>query len=69
MTSPAKLNEYNHAERPALDLLEQLGWTCVPRDALAAELGDEREVLLKRSNGSSIEVPPNHDAHPILFAT
>ena len=48
MTSPAKLNEYNHAERPALDLLERLGWTYVPRDALAAERGDERQVLLKR---------------------
>ena len=48
MTSPSKLNEYNHAERPALDLLEQLGWTYVPRDALAAERGDERQVLLKR---------------------
>ncbi len=48
MTSPSKLNEFNHAERPALDLLEQLGWTYVPRDALAAERGDERQVLLKR---------------------
>ena len=47
MTSPAKLNEYNHAEEPARTLLEQLGWSYVPRDALAAERGDEREVLLK----------------------
>ncbi len=46
-SSPAKLNEYNHAEEPARDLLEQLGWTYVPRDALAAERGGEREVLLK----------------------
>ena len=48
MTSPSKLNEYNHAEEPALRLLERLGWTYVPRDALAAERGDERQVLLKR---------------------
>ena len=47
MTSPAKLNEFNHAEDPARLLLERLGWTCVPRDALAAERGGEREVLLK----------------------
>ena len=47
MTSPAKLNEYNHAEEPARQLLEQLGWTYVAREALAAERGDEREVLLK----------------------
>ena len=47
MTSTAKLNEYNHAEEPARQLLEQLGWTYVPREALAAERGDEREVLLK----------------------
>ena len=43
----AKLNEYNHAEEPARRLLEQLGWTYVPRDALAAERGDEREALLE----------------------
>ena len=47
MTSPAKLNEYHHAEEPARALLERLGWTYVPREALAAERGDEREVLLK----------------------
>ena len=47
MTSPAKLNEYNHAEEPARVLLERLGWTYVPREELAAERSDEREVLLK----------------------
>ena len=47
MTTPAKLNEYNHAEEPARLLLERLGWTYVPREALAAERGGEREVLLK----------------------
>ena len=31
-TSPAKLNELNHAEEPARALLEQIGWTYVPRD-------------------------------------
>ena len=43
----AKLNEYNHAEEPARLLLERLGWTNVPRDALAAERCDEREALLE----------------------
>ncbi len=47
MTSPSKLNEYNHAEEPARLLLERLGWTHVPREALAEERRDEREVLLK----------------------
>ena len=47
MTSTAKLNEHNHAEEPARLLLEGLGWTYVPREALAAERGGEREVLLK----------------------
>ncbi len=46
-TTPAKLNEFNHAEDPARWLLERLGWTYVPREALASERGDEREVLLK----------------------
>ena len=47
MTTPAKLNEFNHAEAPARQLLERLGWTYVPREALAAERNNEREVLLK----------------------
>ena len=47
MTTPAKLNEFNHAEDPARLLLERLGWTYVPREALAAARGNEREVLLK----------------------
>ena len=46
MTSPAKLNEYNHAEHPARELLEKLGWTYVSREILAEERDDERAVLL-----------------------
>ena len=47
MTSPSKLNEYNHAEEPARVLLERLGWTYVPRKTLAVERSDERDILLK----------------------
>ncbi len=47
MTTPGKLNELHHAENPARELLERLGWTYVQRDVLAAERNDEREVLLK----------------------
>ena len=47
MSTPAKLNELNHAEEPARRLLEGLGWKYVPREVLAAERGDQREVLLK----------------------
>ena len=47
MTTSAKLNEFNHAEDPARRLLELLGWAYVPREALAEERGNEREVLLK----------------------
>ncbi len=47
MNTPAKLNEYNHAEEPARSLLERLGWTYASREALAAERGDEREALLR----------------------
>ena len=47
MTVPSKLNEHNHAEEPARVLLERLGWTYVPRDVLAVERGDQRDVLLK----------------------
>ena len=44
---PNRLNEFHHAEDPARQLLDRLGWTYVPREALAAERSDEREVLLK----------------------
>ncbi len=47
MTTPNKLNEFNHAEDPARRLLEQLGWTYVPAEQLAAERPNERDVLLK----------------------
>ena len=47
MTSPAKLNEFNHAEDPARRLLKKLGWTHVPREDLSTERGNERDVLLK----------------------
>ena len=47
MTTPSALNEYSQAEEPARVLLERLGWTYVPRGALAAERSGEREVLLK----------------------
>ena len=47
MTTPSSLNEFNHAEDPARRLLERLGWTYLPREALAAERGGEREILLK----------------------
>ena len=47
MTMPARLDELHHAENPARELLERLGWTYAPREALAAERGDQREVLLK----------------------
>ena len=47
MTTHARLNEYNHAEKPARVLLERLGWTYVPREKLAEERNNERETLLK----------------------
>ena len=46
-TSPSKLNELNHAETPARALLEQIGWTYLPREVLAQQRGDQRDVLLK----------------------
>ena len=41
MTTPAKLNEFNHAEDPARRLLERPGWTYVPAEQLAAERASE----------------------------
>ncbi len=47
MAPTSRINEYSQAEEPARDLLERLGWSYVPREALAAERSKEREVLLK----------------------
>ncbi len=47
MFAPSKLNELNHAEDPARQLLERLGWTYIDRGELAVGRNDEREVLLK----------------------
>jgi len=41
------LDELSQAESPARELLERLGWRYLPHEILAAERGDEREVLLK----------------------
>ena len=45
-STPAKLNELNYAELPARTLLKQIGWTYVPREVLAEERGDQRDVIL-----------------------
>ena len=47
MTAPDAPNELTLAETPARELLERLGWTYVPRETLAAERDDERDVLLR----------------------
>ena len=47
MTAPSQLNEYSQAEEPARVLLERLGWTYVPREALASERSGESEVVLR----------------------
>ena len=47
MTSSAKPNELNLAEDPARELLKRLGWTYVPREELAGEREEERDVLLE----------------------
>ena len=41
-------NELTYAEIPARDLLVALGWTFVPREELAEERSNEREVILKQ---------------------
>ncbi|MGI8552022.1 MAG: type I restriction endonuclease subunit R, partial [Dehalococcoidia bacterium] len=47
MPSQQKNNERNEAEEPACELLQRLGYRYVPREQLAAERDNEREVLLK----------------------
>ncbi len=46
MTTASRLNELNHAENPARELLVRLGYAFVSREVLAPEREDERGVLL-----------------------
>lgn len=47
MTTSYQPDELTFAELPARDLLVALGWTYVPREALAGERSHERDVILK----------------------
>jgi type I restriction enzyme R subunit len=67
-----KVNELNEAELPAVELLRRLGYTYVPRDLLAAERDNEREVLLKgRLKAALLRLNPwlkENDAERVIFA-
>ncbi|MCY4174711.1 MAG: type I restriction endonuclease subunit R [Acidimicrobiaceae bacterium] len=71
MAGNAKLSEFELAERPALELLQRLGWRHVPHDALALERGDERNVLLEgRLTAALKRLNPwmgDDDAHRVIF--
>ena len=41
------MSELDLAESPARELLERLGWSYVPREALMVERDDERKALLR----------------------
>ena len=57
--TPDKLNELNQAELPARDLLVKLGYTYVPREDLAVERNDEREVhLMGRLRAALLRLNP-----------
>src|SRR3990172_12539774 len=73
MTSPAdKVNELNEAELPAIALLQRLGYRYVPREILAPERDNEREVLLKgRLKAALLRLNPwlkENDAERVIFA-
>lgn len=46
MTDPIRLNEYNLSEKPAIDLLERLGYTYIPGANLAVERTSLRDAVL-----------------------
>jgi len=50
-----RINELNEAETPARELLQKLGYTFVPRVALAKERADERDVLLEGRVGAALK--------------
>ncbi|MEX1193527.1 MAG: type I restriction endonuclease subunit R [Dehalococcoidia bacterium] len=72
MTTQDKVNELNEAELPAIALLQRLGYTYVPREILAPERDNEREVLLKgRLKAALLRLNPwlkENDAERVIFA-
>jgi type I restriction enzyme R subunit len=72
MNPADKVNELNEAELPAIDLLRRLGYTYVPREILAPERDNEREVLLKgRLKAALLRLNPwlkENDAERVIFA-
>ena len=73
VTNPGdKVNELNEAELPAIALLQRLGYTYVPREILAPERDNEREVLLKgRLKAALLRLNPwlkDNDAERVIFA-
>ena len=54
MTTAGRPNKLHHAEYPARRLLERLGWTYAPRQALAAKGWDERDVLLRNASEAGV---------------
>ena len=58
MNTFSKLDELSHAEIPAWELLEKLGWTYVPCEVLAVERDDEREVLRKERLSAADRLSP-----------
>src|SRR3990170_3405990 len=72
MTPSDKVNELNEAELPAVALLQRLGYTYVPREILAPERDNEREVLLKgRLKAALLRLNPwlkENDAERVIFA-
>ena len=71
MIRPDKLDELNQAEEPAKELLRRLGYTYVPREILAEERDNERDVLLKgRLTAALLRLNPwmsEQDAERVIF--
>ena len=47
MTDPTRLNEYNLSEKPAINLLERMGYTYIPGANLVAERASLRDAVLR----------------------
>jgi len=67
-----KVNELNESELPAIALLQRLGYTYLPREILAPERNNEREVLLKgRLKAALLRLNPwlkENEAERVIFA-
>jgi len=69
MTDPTRLNEYNLSEKPAIDLLERMGYSYIPGANLVAERASLRDAVLRDQLEAAIRrINPHLNEENVILA-